>query len=162
MNQKWSVLWEAGDSILHHRCGNDLDEAIRVYNLAIKAGRHNVTLRCDNVGLPPPEKFQRMERRNIGGQTKKEEKWVRVLVVMEAANKRGIFWCPYCRKFRRFGHQFNFYVEGRWARHPNKAGMMACPTCGISHRDFHVRKWNPHAAAFYARETRRKRGRRST
>lgn len=161
MNLKWSVLWKKGETIISHRCGNDLDEAIRVYHLVKKAEKPGATLRCDNAGLPPPEKFQRTEWRNIGGKTKKDEKWVRVLVLMEKANNKGIFWCPYCREFRRFGRQLYYYVEGRFARHPNKRGMLACPMCGISHRDYHVRKWNPVAAEFYQRETRRRRGNRT-
>jgi hypothetical protein len=158
MNLRWSVLWRTGESIISHSCGNDLDEAIRVFTMAKKAGKTSATLRCDNAGLPPPEKYQRREWRIVNPDApKKDQKNVRVLVLMERANNKGIFWCPYCREFRRFGRQLYYYVEGRFARHPNKRGMLACPMCGISHRDFHVRKWNPVAAMFFQRETRRKR-----
>lgn len=162
---QWSVLWETenGKGIFRKDFGSDLSEAVRIYTMACKAGKPKATLYCPNSGFPPPEKFQKERWRCLNPEASvSKQKWVRVLVLMEAANNKGIFWCPYCREFRRFGLQTHYYVDGIWAPHPNKRGMLACPMCGISHRDFHVRNWNPRASGFYRNETRRKRGSRTT
>lgn len=165
---KWAVLWEIekgkkGKTVIIRKDCDDLTEAVKLYNKVVAAGRSNPTLLSANVGFPPPVKFQRKEWRCLNpGEAKSKQKWVKVLVIMEKANYKGIFWCPYCREFRRFGGQKFYYVEGRFARHPNKRGMLACPMCGISHRDYHVRNWNPMAAEFYLRESRRRRGNRKS
>lgn len=43
--------------------------------------------------------------------------------------KKGEYWCPYCAVIIRFVH--NDYV-----------GVNHCPRCGVSDRDFHVRRAN--------------------
>ena len=42
---------------------------------------------------------------------------------------RSVWWCPYCKKIRRFYH--DEYVDAR-----------RCPVCGISDREYYVRKYN--------------------
>jgi hypothetical protein len=154
----WSVLWYVADKdrIMRHRCGSNLSEAIRVYNIVLRAGKDRATLRCDNTGFPPPEGYQKTRRENWG--TRREPNWVLVLYVMEAANREGFYWCPYCREFRKFQLQRGFLYDGRWVEEPDKRGGMYCPMCGISHRDFHVRRWNPMASRHYMTGRTKRRG----
>jgi hypothetical protein len=62
---------------------------------------------------------------------------------MLAANRKGIYWCPYCREFRKFQLQHEYYYDGQRIPEPDKRGGLYCPMCGISHRDMHVRRFNP-------------------
>lgn len=43
--------------------------------------------------------------------------------------KKGQLWCPYCSNIVKF-------IKDK------KLGVSKCPFCGISNRDFHVRKVN--------------------
>lgn len=156
---KWSVLWynPDKDTIKRIPCGNDLNEAIRVFSLA-KGKREMVTLRCDNYGWPPPKKYQphsvyvvtQEKYQTPRGKWKYREKRVaRAVVPLEKANRKGIYWCPYCREMRRFQLQHKFYIDGRMVPDPDRRGGLYCPMCGVSHRDFHVRRWNPLADRHY-------------
>jgi len=49
---------------------------------------------------------------------------------MWAQNRRGYYWCPYCRGFRQF------LWDPRWE-------IEKCPVCRISIRDWHVIYNNP-------------------
>lgn len=161
----WEVRWvvkKGSDyAIMIHDCGNDLQEAMRVYSKLQGVGRRLVTLRSANVGFPPPEKYQPgwvTRKRKVTTKGRTRVKRVPILVVpMNKLNRRGIFWCPYCREMRKFQEQGGFYIEG--VRVPE--GGLYCPICGVSHRDFHVRKWNPIAERYYVNQGsgRRRRGR---
>lgn len=157
---RWSVLWYLPDEdrIRLHRCGTDLTEALRVFELLKRAKRSMVTLRCDNVGFPPPKKFQphsvyvvkeETYKTPKGKKKKREVREVQHRVPMDAANRKGIFWCPYCREFRKFARQNGFTYEGRFIPDPDRRGGLYCPMCGVSHRDNHVRRWNPIADRHY-------------
>ena len=156
----WSVLWYSPkkDKIIEKLCGNDFAEALRVYNLARDGGKQRVTLRSCNVGFPPPESFREIRLIPVED-ARGKQKWVRRLVKMVAANKKGIFWCPYCITFRKF--EIVQIRQTEWG--PEEDESLICPMCGISHRDFHVRKWNPTAARMYGsfRKRRPKKRRRS-
>lgn len=144
---RWAVLWYVPktDTIVRKDCEQDLNAAIRLYELAKKAGKDKPTLLCANFGFPPPEKWQPHYI-----YVKRKKKRVPVFKIpMEKANGVGIFWCPYCREFRRFQRQLSFYFDGRMVRDPERKGGLYCPMCGTSHRDFHVRRWNPTASRLY-------------
>jgi uncharacterized Zn-finger protein len=118
----WSVLWKKQERVIEKNCGNDLAEAIRLYDKARSAGKQDATLKANNVGFPPPVKW----RDN-----------------MRVVNDRGIAWCPYCLKMRRFKRHSGFYVSGIFVPLDHKDKTRFCPLCGISTKDYHVKKWNP-------------------
>lgn len=164
---KWSVLWVKPDksgsyTIIRKEFGNDLTEALRIYQLATQAEKPLATLRSNNVGFPPPPKYRPYTRH------KKVKKQVAVLsggrrvkrtqvslesyeiIPMEKYNLKGWWWCPYCREMRKFQSQSGFPIGERSFV---EAKGMYCPLCGVSHRDAHVRKWNPHAWRMYLYDT---------
>ena len=160
----WSVMWVVGDRIVRNWYDADLSEAIRIYTKAQAAGKRMVTLHCANSGFPPAERFHPHEarirdKRWIKG--KKQKGIYKYKFVwrdpLARANLKGIWWCPYCREWRRFQTQGGFFYEGVFIE--DQRGMY-CPMCGISHRDFHVRKWNPHARRQYTTEGKKRRGNR--
>ena len=126
--------------------------------MAKRADKVLLTLRSCNAAFPPPEKYQEYKLENYG--TKREPKWVKVLFRMERTNAKGIYWCPFCRQFRRFNRQSGMFSEGVFVPDSTKGGGLFCPMCGISYRDWHVRHWNPHCARMY--DGRRVRRRRTT
>lgn len=133
----WEVLWVKNGKIQRKDCAHDLVEALRIYEMVKNAGRKNVTLRCKNFGFAPPTKLQPHEV------VVKKKRYLKV--PLKKLNAEGIWWCPYCMKLRRFKRSNNFGIAGvvvREVRH-------VCPMCGISHRDHHVRKWNPVAQRLY-------------
>jgi hypothetical protein len=168
-HMKWSVMWlvvKDGDySIIDKDMDNDLSEAIRLYTKAKAAGKKFATLRCRNVGFAPAERFRPYvarvrDKRWIRGKRQKgvtKYKFV-TKVPMLKLNRKGIFWCPYCREMRKFQDQSAFFFEGIIVDAPG----IYCPICGVSHRDWHVRKWNPIAKRMWVDETntRRKIGKR--
>lgn len=133
---KWEVLWIKNGKIQRKDCGDDLTEAIRIYGV-VKGNRKGATLRCKNFGFPPPDKFRPTEV------VIKHKRYLKI--PMKQLNAKGIWWCPYCRELRRFKLSRSFQVGGvtvRDVRH-------ICPMCGISHRDIHVRRWNPVATRLF-------------
>lgn len=154
---KWSVLWVKDKRIVVKECGNDLAEAIRLYTL-VKGKRPGATLRCNNFGFPPPDKYlpypKKMKRRldppNIVKRGRKRYRQTHEVVTvmvdpMREKNKQGIYWCPYCREFRRFKIRQNFVVGS--IKVQDRA--FVCPMCKVTHRDFNVRKYNPVAIQVY-------------
>lgn len=167
---KWEVLWIKNRKIQKHDCGSDLGEALRVYMLVKLAERPGATLRCKNMGFPPPEEYlprhvrvkQKVELPRPKIVTRKGKRYRKTHEVvikeglytpMKKRNAEGIWWCPYCREFRRFVKKNNVSVPvvqgGKQSIHFTEPGMY-CPLCGISHRDQNVRKWNPIAPRIYA------------
>jgi hypothetical protein len=145
-HQRWSVIWVTsrdGDyEIFRHECGNDLDEAIRVYTLVLNSSKRRLaTLRSDNVGYPPPDKWHPHVVYKKKGKFRKPVK----VDPMKKWNRKGWWWCPYCRHLRRFQYQSGFYLFGRYIAEDG----YYCPLCGISHRDMHVRRWNPLGSRIY-------------
>lgn len=43
-------------------------------------------------------------------------------------SQKKLFWCPYCRDWRKFNREF--------------CGVKVCEICGISTKDFYFRKFN--------------------
>ena len=135
---RWEVLWVKDRKVHRKNCGTALSEAMRVYQLVVEAGRPGATLRCCNMGFPPPAELQ---PRRVRG--KRNGKIVEGTVVpLKAKNLEGVFWCPYCMKLRRFTTKKDHIVEGIAIRDE----IHCCPMCKISTRDHNVRKYNPLAA----------------
>jgi hypothetical protein len=136
---RWEVLWIANSKIVKKDCGKDLYEAKRIYALALKANKPGVTLRCKNVGFPPPDKYYRkpmVKTEVVNGRKTKVKVYVSV---MNQLNVKGIFWDPYCCEMRKFVKRKGYKVGGIYMQDPH----LACPMCGISHDNFYVKKYNP-------------------
>jgi rubrerythrin len=152
MRARWEVLWIKDRRVIRKDCGDDLSEATRVYTLAIQAGKTAATLRCRNMGFPPPEKLRAREvvfdrPRLINGEKRTSVR----LNPMKKRNAEGIWWCPYCCKLRKFVKRRGYYVGEVWVDDDH----LCCPLCGITHRDHHVRKYNPIAATMEFRSSQR-------
>jgi len=155
---KWEVMWVRDGKIQRKDCGDDIVEAMRIRDLALDGGRKAVTLRCKNFGFPPPDHLRPQEvlvnvplnppkivRRGGKRYRKTHEKKRMLKVPLKKLNAEGIWWCPYCMKLRRFKKTNSFVLDGirvQETRH-------VCPMCGISHRDHHVRRWNPVAQRLF-------------
>lgn len=165
------MIWVKSDGTLKQvRCGFDFSKALKIYTLAVKQQKRAATLRSDNVGFPPPLKFADTMLVPIG-RSKRTRKIVhkRVLIEppqyqtkMRKLNIRGVFWCPYCIKPRKFTRRKGYYVDNVWCEDPR----LCCPVCNISHRDGHVARFNPIAVELAFRQGRtrgkKRRRRRST
>lgn len=147
----WEVRWVRNRRVTTVDVKDDFAEALRIYTKALVAGLSDVTLRSKNVGFPPPSKLRPYFKKL----TKNSEP-IRV-VPLDLYNGRGWWWCPYCIHLRKFVKRNGFYTEGCWVPEPG----YHCPMCGISHRDHHVAKWNPHARRYQidgVRSTRKRKG----
>lgn len=140
---RWEVLWIKDRRIIRKDFGTDLQGAVDLY-ARVSGKRRGVTLRCRNMGFPPPDRLADREEvivrhngRRVKGKRIIEPK--RYVETMDALNRRGVWWCPYCRQLRRFVRRNGYHFEGHWIE---RAGMH-CPMCGVSQSDFHVRRYNP-------------------
>lgn len=126
--------------------------------MKVKGRRPGATLRCTNFGFPPPDEFRpyakKMKKRLdppliIRRGRKRYAKHFEIVEVMfdpmKEKNKAGIYWCPYCREFRRFKLRSIARVDN--IRIQDRA--FVCPMCKVTHRDFNVRKYNPVAIQVY-------------
>lgn len=145
---KWEVMWLRRGAVVRKDCGSDLAEALRILELVKGAGRKGATLRSKNIAFPPPAKYADTEQVPIG-RSKRTRKIVyaertieppQYLTTMRSLNKRGVWWCPYCMKMRRFTRVKGFELDGIWV---DKV-QYVCPLCGVSHGL--VRRFNPLAA----------------
>lgn len=140
---QWEVIWLAVKKTkkgkIHKEwiiteTGTNLPAALRIYNLAAKAKKPMLTLRCKNVGHPPPPQIEQK---------------------IKAYNNAGYHWCPYCMNLRKFELRQGYYTdEGSWI---NKRAYY-CPVCDVSSTDWHVRKYNPILANLAYRKKTRSRG----
>lgn len=135
--------------------GPDLPDAITYLTKALAKGPllKSVTLRCCNMGFPPPEKLrphdvERVSIKKVKGKRKRVKTTVRVVPLYKLNREHGIWWCPYCMKLRKFVRRTHGVIDG--IKIPDKAEC--CPMCGVTHRDHHVRLWNPVAVDLTARE----------
>lgn len=145
---RWEVCWVKDNKLHRVGMGPDFHEALHIYTLAVLSeDRTNVTLRCKNMGFPPPERLQPRvvtfdKPRRLRGAVVSE---VRV-VPMSKLNRQGVWWCPYCIKLRRFRFRKGYTtVEGVWVDDPH----MSCPMCNVNHMSFDVRSWNPMAVRLF-------------
>jgi len=164
----WQVVWEKGDYVHSKDFGLYFSDALTFYD-KIKGKRKGVTLRCKNISFEPPLKYAdhvplyKMKR--VRGLKKKVQVGWKVkypltyTVRMMLVNRRGLWWCPYCIKFRRFELHKWSEIEGIRMDQP----AYRCPTCEISNYDGSVKRFNPIAAVLemkLRRRRRKKRGRR--
>lgn len=161
---RWAVLWvvekpkkvklkkggyrvENRPVVIEKDFEQDLNAAIELYVKVKEAGRENPTLLSRNVAFPPEERFlpyTKQVKRKDGRKTKIVT--IR-LEPMKIVNKRGLTWCPYCREFRKFQLQDGFRVDGIYVADKG----WHCPMCQVSHRNHHVRKYNPQMVQEYYR-----------
>lgn len=163
----WEVRWiGARGKVNVRKFGHDYVEAVRVYTLAVQAGKRAATLRSANIGFPPPpEKYADLEKypRGRSKRTGKIVYGVRVkephtyLVRMRQVNAKGLWWCPFCMKMRKFVKKPGFTYEGIFVDKVH----YACPMCAVMHDDGSVRKYNPIVTMMEMRGRARKRSRRS-
>lgn len=155
---RWEVLWIRKGKVQRKDCGNNLIEAIEILERVKAAGRKGATLRCKNMGFPPPAKYLPYEEKQKvplerpvivkrGGKRYRKTHEVKLVSVnpMEQKNRVGIWWCPYCMKLRRFVKQKSMKVDNVTVMDT----AMACPMCKVTHRDHNVRKYNPMALQVY-------------
>lgn len=133
---KWEVLWvttKGGKRIVSMDFDDDFVAALELYLKAKQAEKPLATLRCKNVGFPPPEKCEGK---------------------MAGYNKQGVWWCPYCMQLRRFEKRGWTEVDDTpFSSEPT----YFCPICDISQYDGHVIRYNPLARKL--QNARRTRGR---
>lgn len=154
---RWSVIWYVPQrkAFKETEFGCDLAGALDLYTRALAAQKPHCTLRSQNVGFAPPERLRPHTRtkvvvRTIKGRRRRVKEDYTV-EPMRALNTKGVWWCPYCMKLRRVQKQDGVLVEGIYVA----AEGWYCPVCGTSHRDGHVRKWNPQAQMLEFRTIRR-------
>jgi hypothetical protein len=168
---RWEVLWIAGGTLKRKGFGSDFASALQFYTIATRrdAGATEypaidtsarVTLRCCNMGHPPAERYrpQTVKVARKGARTvklKADQKapkgWQEgtvILTPMKKLNAEGKWWCAYCLRILPFQLKKGFHYEGRWIDNRH----MACPLCGVTHRDHHIKKWNPVAQRIFAGE----------
>lgn len=157
---RWQVCWQDKRGKIQRKdFEHDLAGALELYVKVVKAERKAATLRSCNMAFPPPDKYADWEtdrfeifelKRN--GQWKKFKKPLPDALIiprvyqgrMHAVNVRGIWWCPYCMKLRRFVKRNYFIIDG--IKVPEVS--MNCPVCSISNRDAAIQKYNPIAQRY--------------
>ncbi len=133
----WEVMWvkrkKGKNHIVCIDFEDDLVGAMELFEKAKRGKKPLATLRCKNVGFPPPERY--IDR-------------------MRAYNHKGVWWCPYCMQLRRFEKRNWMEVEGLIGKYDE--GAYFCPMCDISHRDHNVIKYNPIAKRLRDGNTRKR------
>lgn len=135
---RWEVIWMHNGQVKRKKFGADLAGAVVLYTKAVQAGKRGATLRCANVGWPPPAELQPHER-VVRLKGKKKPTKVRVTPMRKLNRERGLWWCPYCMKLRKFVHRTNTKVGGVTLR----TNAWGCQVCGVTTKDSHVQRWNP-------------------
>lgn len=136
---RWEVLWLKNGKVLRKDCGTDFAEAQRLYTKVVQAGKSGATLRCKNVGFPPPDKYYRKPVIRIEKVGRKRIKHRVYVSVMGQLNIKGIWWCAYCCQMRRFAKRKGRTVDGVYLPFEH----MACPVCGVTHENFWIKRYNP-------------------
>lgn len=144
----WEVLYVYKGRLKTKEFGDDLADALAAYSKlsspkGAEAGASHVTLRCRNLGFDPPMELRPywQEVTNRKGKVIDEE----LIVPMAELNLSGRWWCPYCMRLRKFKKKNSYKVNNITI----KEAHMACPACGISHKDWHVRRHNPIAKKIF-------------
>jgi hypothetical protein len=154
---RWEVIWRppaSSNGYAHKRFDEDFGAALKLYSKLEQAGRKGVTLRCCNIGFPPPVSITEHEQVSYKIVKRGGKRYRRKVITYEDLmpdyNARGIYWCPYCIKLRRF--------EADTLKR-----SVHCPVCSVSTKDFYVRLHNPKATTIewrsYGRRPRRVRRR---
>jgi hypothetical protein len=169
---RWEVIWwsKKGKKFIVKEFENDLVSAEQLYSRITALGAPFATLRCCNVGFAPPTQYRpyikRMVkkekvRRNGRLRTKKTIVEIEVTPMVEM-NLKGIWWCPYCRKMRKFRKQDGMTYSDSSGDYYLDGAVYVDPVCGITHTNHHVRKWNPTAQKMPFRKIKGTRARRSS
>lgn len=152
VNAKWEVIWLGKQGMVRKGFEHDFSDALRTYDLLRSSGRKLVTLRCKNVGFPPPSSITQHEvitwRVVTRSGKRRKAKTLTYVNRMSELNDVGKWWCPYCIKL------LPFKLTKDWTGRKH----MVCPLCGVNEKNFHVRQHNPKAIIVeYSRRTRRAR-----
>ena len=149
---RWEVRWLGKKGLVRKRFDDDFGAALKFYCLLREGGKKVVTLRSCNVGFPPPKRITEHEVQTWEVVTRRGKKYKRRVTttvdLMEEYNLRGIWWCPYCIKLRKFKQ-----IKDEFGR-----PLTLCPVCDISNWDWYVKRYNPQAKIIEYRK-RRTRGR---
>jgi hypothetical protein len=137
MPARWAVVWVSKGRRIVKETDDDFGEAIRLFTLLVKNGRRP-EIRCVNVGFQPPKRITQYKRYKtivveVNGKMKKR-RTLSVVNLMQDYNQKGVWWCPYCIKLRRFKMQTVGLRD-----------LYVCPVCGITSRDGYVVRFNPYA-----------------
>lgn len=134
---RWEVIWRRKGRKFKVKFGRNYSDAEELYFRLLSKGIKTATLRCANVGFPPPERFQ---PRYVW----KKRRGRRVQVLrnpMRKLNAAGVWWCPYCRRFRRVKEGKLKVGRSGKSRRP----YWSCPECGVKHTNYYVYTYNPAA-----------------
>ena len=135
--QFWSVFWYSTKKkrYVRKRFREDLAAALKFFG---EKDYPAITLHADNHGYPPPRRITEHEHITWKivrkGGKKYKRKVVDIVNLMSEYNAKGIWWCPYCIKLRRFD-----LVETM------RGHEMVCPVCQISSYESKTRDCNPKA-----------------
>lgn len=165
-NARWEVIWwsRKGKRFIVKEFGDDLASAEDLYLRVRSLGAPFVTLRCCNVGFPPPEKYRpyikkMVRKERVRRKIKRTIVEIEVIPMIEV-NLKGVWWCPYCRQMRKFRRLDGMTYEDQSGSYYLKGVVYSCPVCRITHTNHHVRKWNPQAQKMPFRQIRATRARR--
>lgn len=149
---RWQVIWVSDGRIVRKDYEHDLAEAVRIYGLAIKAGKRMATLRCCNEAFAPPDKYADREVVVVVKKSGRKVKAKRITnprkyqATMAQVNSKGLTWCPFCMSMRKFRLKKSHRVEGVTL----SDRMLVCPLCGVSHNHGSVVRYNPALAKIKA------------
>ena len=147
---RWSVIWRKKGRWVRKRFHDDFQAALSFF---LEKQTQQATLHSDNKAWPPPTRITEHEHVSWkiikrGGKRYKQKTTTVVNLLHEYKNK-GVWWCPYCIKLRRFAFM-----------QTERGPEAYCPVCQITNYDSSTRRHNPKAVAIeYHQPQRRTRGR---
>ena len=151
---RWRVAWKQNGRVVGKTFGEDFSGARELYEKVIKAEKKGATLISTNVCFPPPPRLCPYKKDKVewsivtrkGRRAKKKTVLVVTVHPMNKLNLKGIWWCGYCSRLRKFERLNGFKESGVYVAEPG----YHCPICKVSHRDGGIRKWNYAASRIYA------------
>jgi len=143
---RWSVFYRRNGKQKRRKFGTEFDEALKFYTTV-----PNATLHCDNVSFYPPERLTHHEHTTWTVATVKGKRYKRRVTktvnLLREYNHKGIWWCCYCVKLRRFKEITT-----------ERGVEMCCPVCWVSSYEGATRHANPMATIIEQHRTRRRTG----
>lgn len=129
---RWSVYYLRKGKWKRRRFKEDFTLALKFYTEMV--GTKGLTLHCDNVAFPPPDRLTKAEKDVFEIVKRKGKRYKKRKTViynkMEEYNLEGIWWCGYCIKLRRFKE-----ID------TERGTEMCCPVCWVS--NYLTRDHNP-------------------
>lgn len=169
---RWEVIWwsKKGKKFIVKTFDNDLQGATELFVKVKGLKAPFATLRCCNVGFPPPDEYrpytkqyvQRTKVKRRGKTVTKKTIVEREIIPMEELNLKGIWWCPYCCQMRKIVKRSGMVFRDGEQEYYLDGTVYVCPVCEISHTNHHVRRWNPHAQRMPFRPIKQTRVRKSS